>query len=433
MSESTRSCQVAALTRPNDGGYTQISDPVGRLSVRLAKREARAAMDLDADSVYGSAVAMPQVARSTQYNKFFSMLAIRALFNLFVNLGLQFVLLVYIGEATQIMAPLGGQMHLCDFGAGLATCPDAEHCTGPGGTRYTSTRLYGYTQWTVQKFAKQALIDVFPEKQDDIESKVDPGEYGIESFKCRLLCIFLFITSVMPELYGCYHLFMMIWSLPNTPEKSQWLRFKASGEEEFCIAGMPRQWKVFNFFVVLTPKAVLCHYVLWEGTLLLMDTAGIMDMILGAMSMTFVLSIDEIIFSVITSNTTHYIMKEFSEFQEEADDNAEADPRGLETGIESPRTNGGGMQDTSWALILWHLIPRKLMLILFIMFCYMFKYYEEKCQWMDGQFVSKDMYLPLTAEYHFSDFLLDEFLHTIPRSMSPFWTMPDRPVLETTD
>ena len=89
-----------------------------------------------------------------------------------------------------LLCPLVARMHLCDFGADLDVCkgPDAEfepRCTGPGGreekvprsvsiekcgqrqrrrfrdnshagTQFSPSRLYGYTQWAVQKFTKQA-------------------------------------------------------------------------------------------------------------------------------------------------------------------------------------------------------------------------------------------------------------------------------------
>merc|ERR1712159_809720 len=98
---------------------------------------------------------------------------------------------------------------------------------------------------------------------------------------------------------------------------------------------MPCHWKCINFIFVLLPKILLCHYVLLEGTLLLMDTAGIMDMVLGAMSMGFVLSIDEIIFSTITSIPTKHIMKELGEWSSNVDTDRgtqdERDPRGIES------------------------------------------------------------------------------------------------------
>ena len=42
------------------------------------------------------------------------------------------------------------------------------------GTQYTPPRLYGYTQWAVQKFTKQALLDVLPDKEEDIKREGGP-------------------------------------------------------------------------------------------------------------------------------------------------------------------------------------------------------------------------------------------------------------------
>ena len=115
------------------------------------------------------------------------------------------------GWVRDLMLPVEMRMHLCDFGANLDTCkgPDevVDGCVGPGGmgfwwslfvlclihsdslvcrcrslavsqemkwtwgscpvlilsltgTQFAPPRLYGYTQWAVQKFTKQARPQV---------------------------------------------------------------------------------------------------------------------------------------------------------------------------------------------------------------------------------------------------------------------------------
>eukprot|EP00438_Fugacium_kawagutii_P022677 Skav224901 [mRNA] locus=scaffold1112:417867:420845:- [translate_table: standard] len=95
--------------------------------------------------------------------------------------------------------------------------------------------------------------------------------------------------------------------------------------------GMPIYWKVIIFLVVFLPKLALCHYVLLEGTLLLMDTSGILDCVLGALSMSFVLSIDEMLYDAMTSGAAVSIMKKLEaalEEEEIAQEKAEVPPLG---------------------------------------------------------------------------------------------------------
>ena len=160
---------------------------------------------LETQSVYGSAFAFPQIARSSGYRGMFVALWCRAYLALGLNYLVQFALVMFVGKATQIMNPLGGQMHLCDFGADLDVCkgPDAPfqpRCTGPGGTQFSPPRLYGYTQWAVQKFTKQALLDVLPDQEGLINEKVDPGEYGLENLGLGVLYFDTFCWFWVPIL-----------------------------------------------------------------------------------------------------------------------------------------------------------------------------------------------------------------------------------------
>lgn len=45
-------------------------------------------------------------------------------------------------------------------------------------------------------------MDVLPDKEEDINAKVDPGEYGMENNKTRYVCHFLFTVSVISEPLG---------------------------------------------------------------------------------------------------------------------------------------------------------------------------------------------------------------------------------------
>lgn len=408
-------------------GAGEMEDIAVEAEKLLALDVKRVVFHLETGSVYGTAIAFPQIARSSNYNKVYVALWIRAWLALALNLFVQLSLVVFVGEATQIMNPLGGMMHLCNFGASLDTCkgPDevVDGCVGPGGTQFAPPRLYGYTQWAVQKFTKQALLDVLPDKEDTINAKVDPGEYGIENFRCRLVCLFLFTLSVMHEIVTCLRMALLLWSVPSSGEKEMsWINLKHDGMfgkvvAKYRVGGMPLHWKIIVFLVVFLPKLALCHYVLLEGTLLLMDTSGILDSVLGALSMSFVLSIDEMLYDAMTSGAAATIMKKVEQALEEeelAHQKAEAAGRG------QPK------QTPFYSVAVWRqIIPLRVVSALVVMGLYVGRYYQFKCKYSEEHklWVSKDMYTPTTSYYTLSDFLLNGFFQTVPHGTDPFWTM----------
>jgi hypothetical protein len=389
--------------------------------------EANRTTALETQSVWGAAIVIPQVARSVGFNLTAMVLTFRTYFNLCCCVAVQMLLLTYIGQSTQVYAPLGGQMHLCDFGANLDACPDAPHCVGPGGTKYASTRLYGYTQWVVQKFVRDAFLHMHPDRRDEIEQKIDPGEYGLESYRCRVLCIVLFVSSVVPEILACVSMAHGLYNLQrceSNEARGSWVVNSATTTDDlkrsntmsglaspqsdlfiYRMGGMPLRWKIFNFCFLLCPKVMILHFVLREGSVLLMETAGIMEMILGAMSLTYLLSMDDMFFEYFSTQPAQVIMKRLRPVVDHAD---EARIR---------------RNIPAWNILLSFFPLRFCTVVLFAM-GYILLYYSTKCVWRDGRFVSKDMHLPERSTYHISDFMFDSILHTLHRSDKAFWTWP---------
>lgn len=405
----------------------EMEDVAAEAEKLLALDVRKVVFHLETGSVYGTAIAFPQLARCSNYNKVYVALWIRSWLALALNLFLQLSLVVFVGEATQIMNPLGGMMHLCDFGANLDTCkgPDevVDGCVGPGGTQFAPPRLYGYTQWAVQKFTKQALLDVLPDKEDTINAMVDPGEYGIENFRCRLVCLFLFTLSVMHEIVTCLRMGLLLWSVPSSGESQMsWITHKQDrmfGKvvAKYRVGGMPLYWKTIVFLVVFLPKLALCHYVLLEGTLLLMDTSGILDGVLGALSMGFVLSIDEMLNDAMTSGAAASIMKKLEQSLEEEE---LAQEKAEEAGKGHPKST-----PFCSIAVFRQIIPLRVVSACVVMGLYVGRYYEFKCKYSEHwkMWVSKDMYAPSTASYTLTDFLLNGFFQTVPKGSEPFWTM----------
>lgn len=305
-------------------------------------------------------------------------------------------------------------MHLCDFGKDLSICPGDARCLGPGGTEIEKTRIYSYAIWNVRKFVRQSLIDVMPDREEEISEKIDPGEYGMENYYCRLLCCFLFAMTVVEEFLRSLGLIRLLWVLPSKDEP--WITYDLEGIEQelinkplehvnFQVAGMSCPWKIFTFLFIVVPKLFICHNVLLQGIGLVMDTSAIMDQILGAMSLTFIIGIDELVYSVFASSAIKHIMANVVQVDRSSYENNETEE-------ENSRC--------SFLLV----IPRRFCWTVLITTIYTAVYYVRKCEiWSNGNWVAHDMYLPRSARFNMLDFLFDY----VPSEDKPFWSMHRSP------
>ena len=129
-----------------------------------------------------------------------TILVIESYLFLFVNFIVQGGLLYMIAKDQNVMGAFSGRMFLCDFGAGVGDCVGHSWCRGPGGTETTPHRLRNWVTFSNRNFARDSMKALFPDRESDIHDKVDPGEYGVESYHCRWICCFIFVMSVM---YSC--------------------------------------------------------------------------------------------------------------------------------------------------------------------------------------------------------------------------------------
>jgi len=409
----------------------------------LMKMESIGYVGVETDSVYGAAVAIPQVARSVGWGATMTALTIRSYLFLILNLALQGFLLSTLNQEAHLMNPYAGQMHLCDFGATAYECSvpgneDAVGCKGPGGTDITLPRLYGYTTWSTRVFVRDALKKLFPEKEKEIAEYSDPGEYGLENYYCRLVCCLIFMMGVVDDLYSSISLAFLLYHVPSRPEV--WIKYDPPSWVEghgslnvdhlkcinnwselhlvkFQVAGMPLFWKGINFCIVLVPKLFIWYTLVSSGFHFLMETAGIEDVIVNCMALAFILSIDEMMFERLATVATKHMMKnleamalfETHEEENEAQDDVLRRFHRDELGAAKYR-------------ILWLVFPRRLAIILLLMAVFVFRYYREHCvRGEDGSWVSQPMYLPQVSSYNPFQYVSGGLL---PEAASPFWTMP---------
>jgi hypothetical protein len=311
-----------------------------------------------------------------------------------------------------VLDKFGGQMYLCDFGAQKVGCPDVPGCMGPLGTKMTPARMYNYQQWYIQNFVKTSMQQVFPEKFDEIEEKIDPGEYGVESYFCRNVCTFLFIVAVTNDLIECAEIVRLLWVIPGADDT--WIDDEGD-EVHLQIRGMPFGWKVANLVLVVLPKFSLWFYTAWSGTMFLLETSSIEDVIVNSTALAFILSLDETIYSTLSSDTTKYMMENLQGFplKREA---AELD---LSDGQEILKNSDINRVLTPKSLII------KAPLVVIIWLVLTRYYYETLCtKSQDGTWVSIPVYAPLSSVFDLASALFPH-LFPIPSAQEPYWTMPE--------
>lgn len=184
---------------------------------------------------------------------------------------------------------------------------------------------------------------------------------------------------------------------------------------KFHVAGMPMGWKVLNFFIVLVPKCAMWVALVCSGVHYLMESAGIMAVVVNAMALTFVLDVDEMIFLRLSTMITKHIMSSLEDMPlfETNTEETETEHEVLER-FHIDEVGRGRLRRINL------LLPKRLLTIVALQFFFMWLYYQRNCVRLeDGSWVSKDMHLPKDLAYRPLSLM---FGVDPPREEKPFWT-----------
>jgi len=299
-------------------------------------------------------------------------------------------------------------MHLCDFGANVQDCPGGSNCVGPSGTIFKPERIYDFNTWNTRMYVRQALLDIFPAHKEVIHAKVDPGEYGMENYYCRLACVLLFMFSVMDDMKQTAGLITLLCKVPS--EAENWIAYDPPDWEDkhkakqihgwseldlvkFRVAGMPIEWKVVNFVMVVVPKTLLWWGVVSTGVHFLMETANIVDLVVNTMSLSWLLEIDEMIFERLTTVASKTIMGALEDYPlfDTDDVEHEDDDKAYERFIHEE--HGKTWHDEQLIALM---MPKRFFFVIGLTAFFVAGYYFHNCEmWSNGSFVSVPMALPL--------------------------------------
>lgn len=425
------------------GDATKIA--AGRSVQILLKREIYGSVNVSRKSVYGAAVAMPQIARSSGWSRTFTALAIRSMLHLALNYLLVYMILYELVIKEVVLDYYSGRMHLCTFGRNFETCNGNSanaNCVGPGGTNFTTPTLYAsFGVWSTRTFVRDSLSTILPEKSDSIQQTVIPGEYGIESWLCRWLCLFVFIMQIVDDLLETMAMVRMLRFIPSAAEPwiayepPNWPEGKEKAKEmlgqsemdfvRISVKGMPLHWKLLNAVFVVFPKLVLWILLAIGGGIFLMETADIQSVIMNSMALSFLLNIDELLAGRLCTKATQTIMEKIKQFDlyDLSNEEGLSDQEIIES---------FDNQSRQWSLcnrqLLKMLIPKRLLVILFLTFIVYLAYFERFCEYRgDGSYVSEPLY-PAQEVQKFGLWIIRWAIapETIERVQMPIWEMPDK-------
>mmetsp|Transcript_4760 Transcript_4760/g.8428 ORF Transcript_4760/g.8428 Transcript_4760/m.8428 type:complete len:474 (-) Transcript_4760:116-1537(-) len=406
------------------------------------KLKDRTVIQIERGSVYGAVILMPQVARTLGWPEEIMQLSVCALLYHIVCVIVHGWLLTFIEKEEKVVDAFAGQMYLCDFGAHVDNCEEHGGCIGPGGTEITAPRLYSWSQWATRNFVRSSFEAMFPDRMDDVAHMVDPGEYGVESYWCRLLCVIVFVLSIIPEFTNCIRMFELLWFAPS--ESQPWVnentevteRMEREKEEETSdkwldmvevrVAGMSRIWKSINFVLVFVPKCWLLLYTLKAGTGFLMETAGVDDIIVNSVALGFLLGLDELITEAMLSVEARTLLELCEDLTIES--TGEEKDSMLHSQILEKYHDGQRFTGSGWLSFFKGLFLHKFLTLYLVAGLSAYNiwvtYYWNHCEYKDGRWVSKPMFGPKKMALSWLNAFLAPFfpLETFDK---PYWTMPE--------
>jgi hypothetical protein len=304
----------------------------------------------------------------------------------------------------------------------------------------------------------------------------DPGEFGLESYYCRLICVVIFMIAGISEIIACVDMARLLWWVPTFNEP--WVEHRrevevplvvqfegmltdrsalstdrsdrswidvltdpfSTGQDEddqkytseecldhvrVKVAGMSSSWKLINVSLILIPKCCLVFLTASEGIVFMMETAGIENAIINSLALFFLMEIDNIIMGALMSNSANKLLDMCeglpiaTEEQKEARFRSAADTFEEFTAAKHVIDFWKGMAYEVVCVQLW-----KFFTVFLIVAWFVSVYYFNYCNYVNGQFVSKDEFMPITMDYNFFNALFGDW-YPIEQEPIPYWTMPE--------
>lgn len=263
----------------------------------LAAATASKGMGVPRDSLYGSAIVLPQVARNLKWNPVYVGKVCKCFMSLAICILVQFMF-VY-----QIWKLVKEQTMACD--------EDPEECVQNG-----FRRRHGllFKHWYL---------------------------CSAEVHWLRKICVLAFIVTMFKDARQSFEMFRLMYALPS--EKGDWLvvteteeitarkdkggaRTSADYQVGYQVEGMTSFWKVLNIVLFLVPKLIIWVGLFWNGSIWLMNTPDRDELILNAVSLVFVIDFDEVLYAAVTESDTQQRMEDLQSWKPEPEQTSDGEP-----------------------------------------------------------------------------------------------------------
>lgn len=255
---------------------------------------------LPRDSLYGSAMVLPQVTRSLGCHSFYVGKCI-------VHWGgLYFAMFLQIALVIQVHSILMNQDAECD--------KDKCSCVAKGFVPLVDLDdfLYGTEIPRFSPTGKRWFL---------CRAAGSDGHHIL-----RRLCVAAFVIALFKDLRQSVEMFNFLLNVPT--DMGNWmvvvtnledsLHVKANGHKEIVsnlsssmvwqVAALESGWKAVYAIFLLIPKLVIFFLVYWMGSLWLMSETDRSELILNAVALVFVLDLDELLFlAIVTSDVQQYM------------------------------------------------------------------------------------------------------------------------------
>jgi len=308
-----------------------------------------AVLDLPDDTLYSGSIVMPMIARSSGYQLTFTAIAVKMVVLNVACIALQFGLIVSFYHSLVVLPGLDGTPNICTYGQDVGK-RHTPH--GPLGFPLERNRGNIETDYT-RVMVRNTLYEVM-KKVNVTNNSIGPVELGMESATCRTVCIGVFCVAICAELFSIHDLIRFLLNVPteapgdpnasNSAERGEeallddeedkpgsraagrWITFSQDAKIEslrqswhetgrsnldsvrFKACAMPMSWKVFGS-AMLVAHIFIVVLTFWNGLSFLMNTGGIVDLVLNTLSLTFILDLDRLLFFTLARGITKEILK----------------------------------------------------------------------------------------------------------------------------
>jgi hypothetical protein len=277
---------------------------------------------LPRDTLYGSAIVLPQVAQDMEWHPKYIGLCVEAAICLFLVYLMQGI---FVYEVARLVQAKDQQ---CDR--------HPDYCLDRGFRLSDRALIGGRDRW--YRCFPPAFNSSWTRHEIIYHSPGSASGGGLHL--CRRLCVVAFVIFLFKEVRQSWEMLRLLLKLPGQHEpwvvvvdqleenakvnhdKTQVpeIEVERKAHVKWQINGMDRNWKILSFCTLIVPKMLLCFLLLWYGSEWLMNTYDHGELILNAVALVFVLDLDEAVFFATSDSDTCFYMDNLDPWRDTSED-----------------------------------------------------------------------------------------------------------------